>query len=409
MNGAARRGGIVRRWSHDPRVPFDIAVAALIAVVSIIDVASNSAASVPWERSADSVAYALIITGALSLVWRRQRPVLVLGVVVVVASGFWLRGHGALLSELGLPGLYAVAVHEDRRRRAWWAMILGCVALLLSATASVLRTPDGFDYFTLVSMIAFLVGTAVFGLLVRNRERIFVDSERRAALAEADRVVEAQRAVLRERRRIAREMHDVVAHSLSVITVQAAAGAEIVRADADKAAEVFAKIEAAGRESLTELRRMLGVLRESGESDPGGGPRFPQPSIADIAALVEGSDALGPSVSLICSGQRRALPAGIELAAYRIVQEGLTNVRKHAGAATCATVRVTYEAASLVIEVIDDGHGATTSITGPGHGLVGMAERVEIYGGTLSAGPRSGGGYSVRAALPVPEPGVGAP
>jgi signal transduction histidine kinase len=235
---------------------------------------------------------------------------------------------------------------------------------------------------------------------VRNRERIFVDTERRAAVAEAERLAAAERAVVSERRRIAREMHDVVAHSMSVITVQAAAGREIARANPDKAAEVFARIETVGREALAELRRMLGILRESGDGDAS---LSPQPGIADIAAAVAQSSASGVPTGLVVEGDQQALAAGVELAAYRIVQEALTNVRKHAGGAAPTTVRIAYRTDALVVEVTDDGRGALTSLSGSGagHGLIGMRERVEVYGGEFTAGPRPGGGYAVRAVLPI--------
>ena len=222
--------------------------------------------------------------------------------------------------------------------------------------------------------------------MIRNRERIFVDTERRAAMAEADRLAEAERAVIRERSRIAREMHDVVAHAMSVVAVQAAAGREIVHSNPDKAAEVFARIEAVGRESLTELRRMLGVLRETGDDDAS---LSPQPGISDIAMAVEQSNALGVSTQLIVEGDPRPLAPGIELAVFRIVQEALTNVRKHGGASASAAVRISYETDVLAVEVTDDGSGAATSLAGvgTGNGLIGMRERVEIYGGQFSSGP----------------------
>jgi signal transduction histidine kinase len=390
----------IRRWLRDPRVLVDLAVATVVAVLSVFDVASASAEGLPGQRPADAVAYALVIAGSVSLVWRRRTPIAVLLIVTAALVAFWLRDQGALMSVLGLPALYAVAAHAERRRQAWWALAIACVVLLLAASVSVLDRPEGFAYIQALSIAAFLIAAIAAGVVIRNRERIFVDTERRAAAAEADRLAEAERAVVRERSRIAREMHDVVAHAMSVVAVQAAAGREIVHANPDKAAEVFARIESVGRESLTELRRMLGVLRETGDDDAS---LSPQPGVADIAAAVEQSSASGVPTELVIDGSPQPLAPGIELAAFRIVQEALTNVRKHAGRSASAIVRLSYETQSLVVEVNDDGRGAATSLSGvgTGHGLIGMRERVEIYGGEFTSGPRVGGGYTVRAILPI--------
>jgi signal transduction histidine kinase len=388
-----------RRWSGDPRVVVDVVVAVVVAVLSVLDVAAADDAS-RGQRPADALAYVLVITASVNLFWRRRAPVAVLAFVTAALVAMYLRDYGAFLSVLGLPALYAVAAHEDHRRRAWWAMVAACVVLLAAASVSLLERDDGFDALTLLSMIAFLGGAITAGVIIRNRERIFVDTERRAAAAEADRLAAAERAVASERSRIAREMHDVVAHSMSVISVQAAAGREIVHADPDKAAKVFATIETVGRESLGELRRMLGALRDTG--DPGAA-LSPQPGIADIMAVVAQSSASGVPTTLVVEGHERALAPGIELAVYRVVQEALTNVLKHAGPSTSAAVHIAYATDELTIEVTDDGRGAATELSGrgAGHGLIGMRERVEIYGGTFAAGPRADGGFGVRAVLPI--------
>jgi signal transduction histidine kinase len=389
-----------RRWLRDPRVLIDLVVGAVVGVLSVTEVAMASSEPLPGDRTADALAYALVVAGSVSLVWRRRAPIAVLAFVTAVVTTFWLRGYGALMSVLGLPALYAVAAHAEHRMRAWWAMVSASVVLLVAACFSVLDRPDGFAYLQAFSVAAFLIAAIAAGVLIRNRERIFVDTERRAAAAEADRLAEAERAVMRERARIAREMHDVVAHAMSVVAVQAAAGREIVHVNPDKAAEVFARIENVGRESLTELRRMLGVLRDSGDDDAS---LSPQPGIAEIATVVEHSSAIGVAAELVIEGHQQPLAPGIELAAFRIVQEALTNVRKHAGAAASATVRISYEADNLVVEVTDDGRGAATSLSGvgTGNGLIGMRERVEIYGGRFTAGSRLGGGHAVRAVLPI--------
>jgi signal transduction histidine kinase len=390
----------VRRWATDPRRLVDLLVVVVVAVLSVADVASASTARVAGERPADALAYVLVLAGSVSLYWRRRAPLAVLAFVTAVVVTMYLSDYSAYLSVLGLTGLYAAAAHAEHRRRAWWAIGISSTCLIGAACVSLLDRPEGFAYLTVVSMVGFLMAAIAAGVIIRNRERIFVDTERRAAQAEADRVVEAERAVVRERSRIAREMHDVVAHGMSVIAVQAAAGREIVHTNPDKAAEVFARIEAVGRESLDELRRMLGVLRETGDEQTS---LAPQPGIADIAAAVDRSSTSGVATTLVIDGRQRSLAPGVELAAYRIVQEALTNVRKHAGAAASATVRITYEPQALAIEISDDGRGAVTALSrsGAGHGLIGMRERVEVYGGELTSGPRPGGGFVVRAVLPI--------
>jgi signal transduction histidine kinase len=173
-----------------------------------------------------------------------------------------------------------------------------------------------------------------------------------------------------------------------------------VHADPDRAERVFATIEVVGRESLAELRRMLGVLRDAGDH---GATLSPQPGLADVTTLVAQSEASGIPTELVTEGSQRALAPGLELAVYRVVQEALTNVLKHAGPSTSAAVHIAYGTRELTVEVTDDGQGAATDLSGQGagHGLIGMRERVEIYGGTFSAGPGAGGGFHVRAVLPI--------
>ncbi len=265
-----------------------------------------------------------------------------------------------------------------------------------------LDAPDGYDVDSAASMASSISERPCSGCFVRNRQRIFADSEQRAVAAEADRQAIAARAVAQERSRIAREMHDVVAHGMSVIAVQAAAAQEIVHTDPDKAAEVMGRIEDVGRQSLNEMRRMLGVLRNG--DDDSAASLAPQPRLSRRRG---GGGAVGRRWRRHGSRRhpvrKRDLAPGIELAAFRIVQEALTNVLKHAGPAASATVTITYDPGAVTVEVADDGRGAVSSLSdaGGGNGLIGMRERVEIYGGELSTGPRTGGGFAVRAVLPT--------
>jgi signal transduction histidine kinase len=251
-----------------------------------------------------------------------------------------------------------------------------------------------------------------------------------AERVERERDLRARRAVADERLRIARELHDVVAHNLSVVVVHAQALRSVVNRDPERALSLASSIEETGREALEEMRHLLGVLRASdgagpgeadvdadaddaGPLDPGPldrapldrGPLDPQPGLDALEGLVAQVRRAGLTVTLTTSGEPRRLPPAIELSAYRIVQEALTNVLKHAGPARAA-VAVGYQDDTLVLDVTDDGRGAAAgldhpAVPGSGHGLVGMRERVALFGGQLSTGPRAGGGFGVRARIPV--------
>jgi len=225
-----------------------------------------------------------------------------------------------------------------------------------------------------------------------------LELETRADRLEHERAQNMQVAVADERARIARELHDVVAHSVSVMVVQMGAAREIMSSEPHTARDTLRSAEATGRQALGELRRMLGILRDSDER----GALDPQPRLEHIDGLVEQARTAGLPVALTIDGTARPLPAGIDLAGYRIVQEALTNVRKHAGPAH-ANVHIHYGDHELDLDVCDDGHRPSRSSNGSGHGLIGMRERVALYGGTLETGPATHGGFGVHARLPLPE------
>ena len=236
-----------------------------------------------------------------------------------------------------------------------------------------------------------------FGAVSWAIGRTLVERAQRAAHLQerADRLAREQEvAVAGERARIARELHDVIAHSVSVMTVQAGAARLLLEEDPSRAREPLVSVEETGRQALAEMRRLLGILRA--EDQPAA--LAPQPGVADISPLVEQLRAAGLPVDVVIDGDPRALPPGIDLVAYRVVQEALTNALKHAGAAR-AEVSIRYGATALEVSVVNDGHVASNG--GGGHGIVGMRERVALYGGAFEAGPRRGGGYSVRARLPL--------
>ncbi len=240
--------------------------------------------------------------------------------------------------------------------------------------------------------VPFAIVVAAAMLLVR---RVVTDRERRAQLAERERDVAAREAVVEERARIARELHDAIAHHVSVMVVQAGAERRTLHSSNAATREVLETIERTGRTALTEMRRLLGMLR-----DESGDPLHPQPGLADVPSLVGQLRDAGLAVLLEIDGEPRELPGSIELSAYRIVQEALTNALKHAGDAQ-ATVRVHYGRDSLELEITDNGGGSSDSQIPGGHGLVGMRERVALYGGRFRASPNPSGGFTVHALLPI--------
>ncbi|MFL5909027.1 MAG: sensor histidine kinase [Gaiellaceae bacterium] len=277
--------------------------------------------------------------------------------------------------------LYGLTVWTTPRRFAFGAAYVAVVNLV----------PWTGAYSKANSTIFFGVVTLVVMLLVR---RVLGDRERRLALAERERDIAAREAVVEERARIARELHDAIAHNVSMMVVQAGAERRTL-AEASPTREVLETVEQIGRAALTEMRRLVGMLRSDGDDS-----LAPQPGLRDLEKLVTQVREAGLPVELQVEGDPRELPVGLELSAYRIVQEALTNALKHAGDAH-ATVRVAYGADSLELEIVDDGPGDAAAVPSSGHGLVGMRERVALYGGRFEAARRASGGFAVRVLLPI--------
>ena len=245
---------------------------------------------------------------------------------------------------------------------------------------------------------------AVFGDSVRVRRAYTETLEARAADLERNQQVEARRAVAEERLRIARELHDVVAHAMSVVAVQSGVGAHVIDTDPAEAKRILQNVKVTSREALDEMRRLLGVLRreESADDDDGSGRVLaPVPGLDGVEALAESLRVAGVPVAVNVSGTRADVPPGVDLCAFRIVQEALTNVLRHAGPAR-AVVDVEYRPGAVTVAVTDDGRGASAAgpMAGGGNGLLGMRERVAVFGGELTTGPHVGGGFRVAATLP---------
>jgi signal transduction histidine kinase len=348
------------------------------------------AATLGWTlrhgRTEIPAALALAVVQSLALLLRRRQPLPVLATVVLasaVASAF-----GDIPPFASAVALYTVAVQLDRRR----ALRAGLVSLVVLAAPLLQQTgyqPGDFVFHVVAFAAAWLVGDNV-----RTRRAYYRELEARAERLEREREEDARRAAAEEQARIARELHDVIAHNVSVMVVQAAAANDVFETHPERARDALRSIEATGRSALTELRRLLGVVRPSGRE-----LREPQPGLASLAVLVEQVRATGLSIDLELEGDLEGLPAGLDLSAYRIVQEALTNTLKH-GHATSASVRLRRRDHELELEVCDDGAGEAAGSVG-GHGLIGMRERASLLGGVLESGPAEGGGFAVRARFPL--------
>jgi signal transduction histidine kinase len=340
-----------------------------------------------------------IIAGlVLPVVFRRRYPVQAFAVAVVAGALQVLTDTPPIGSDLAiLVMLYTLAAYRPRR-----VSVPGLIVCLAGSAMAVAVWAHGLavlDRLLLATVI--FSGTAlvawVLGDSMRYRRAYLTALEDRAARLERERDQQALIATAAERARIARELHDVIAHNVSVMVVQADGAGYVLRTDPDRVAEALAAISHTGRKALSEMRRLLGVLR-SGDERAG---LAPLPGLDQLRELVEQARHAGMSVSFSLDGPPRPLPAGAELAAYRVVQESLTNTRKHGGLGAAAAVSLRYEPDALLLQVTDDGLGAAAAAADePGHGLTGMRERIEMYGGTIEAGPLPDGGYQVTARLP---------
>jgi signal transduction histidine kinase len=362
----------------DP-VKVDWTLAVLLTVGAQLAIWLGSDAS---HHRLGAAVVAAAITAPIAV--RRRYPTLVGAGVPVLAS----LDHELWDAQfVGYPiatycALYALTVWTPPRRFGFGLALVMAVWLGFS-----LRGGDFSN-----TGVTFAVVTAIVMLLVR---RVVGDRERRAQLAERERDVAAREAVVEERARIARELHDAIAHNVSMMVVQAGAERRVIDQEHGSTKEVLETIERIGRDALTEMRRLVGMLRSNRADE-----LAPQPGLSHLPTLLAQVAEAGLPVELEIEGEPRQLPVGIELSAYRIVQEALTNALKHAGEAH-AIVRVRYGADSLELEIVDDGPGGQTPVTSGGHGLAGMRERVALYGGRLDAGRRPSGGFAVRVLLPV--------
>jgi signal transduction histidine kinase len=384
---------VSRAWLFFSKYGLDL----LIVIAAIVSAVGTAMREDPGRPSGPMLWFEMCAIAAVSLtlLWRRRFP-------FAAPAAMWL--SSAALSFLDdrliadqvvvfIVGLGAAVLLGNLRRdvqaRVGLAIVLGCAAIVVynapgQAAGDLVFIPIQFG-------IGWLVGFAL-----RERAERAEVAEERAARAERDRETAARVAVAEERGRIARELHDVVAHAVSVMVLQVGAVRHRMPETDTEDRETLKNVEQAGRSALAEMRRLLSAMRDDGDEVE----LLPQPGLDNLDTLVNDVRAAGLPVRLRIHGEPAALAPGLDLSAYRIVQEGLTNALKHAGARQ-ADVDVEYGATELRLEVRDDGPGGLSTADGPGHGLVGIRERVKIFGGDMSAGPVSTGGFVLRARLPL--------
>ena len=385
--GLPLRSAAARRWATD----------AAIAVAVIAIQVGGTFASAGWhhgQATAGVATYVLLAIGGASLIARRRYPVGVLAVTLAVA--IWpgvASQHGPVW--IALIVAFFTAVQARQRAAAVASLVIGYVASIWPPW--LIGSPGH-------ASAGFAVGLAILLLFLLAVAEVIRARSQRAAALEHSRQEELRRRAGEERMRIARDLHDVVAHNISVINVQANTALHLMDRQPDRARSALTTINEVSGQALVELRSVLGVLRAVDE----GAPRAPAPGLARLGDLADTAAAAGLAVRVEESGQSVPLPADVDLAAYRIVQEALTNSARHSGG-TKATVRIVYGEDALMVDVQDDGAPRPPGRPpgpprGAGSGIAGMTERAAALGGTLQAGPRPGGGFAVQARLPLPGP-----
>ncbi|MCX4972513.1 sensor histidine kinase [Streptomyces sp. NBC_00620] len=377
-----------------------------VVLLGITGVSLSSVTGGQENHGSSAVALPIAVVLCLVVALRRRMPEKMLllaglmGVVQLIVDVEVIPADFAMMVII-----YTVAADGAR-----WASRLGLIGGLCAGTLSQIRWPQtetsalGVVLIAVFQTVPFALAW-VLGDSIRTRRAYLAQLEERAARLEKEREAQSKVAVAAERARIARELHDVVAHNVSVMVVQADGAAYVMDTAPEQARKALETISGTGRQALAEMRRLLGVLRTGEHQEVG--EYVPQPDVEQLADLIEQCRTSGLPVDFKVEGTPRPLPSGVELTAYRIVQEALTNTRKHGGPNTGASVRLVYFDDGLGLLVEDDGKGAPHELyeeggaDGQGHGLIGMRERVGMVGGTLDAGPRPGGGFRISALLPL--------
>jgi signal transduction histidine kinase len=392
----------IENWLRNPRVQGagDAVLTVFLALSSVAPVLHGDPS---WGKP-KALGVALALLSTVPVAWRARRPLTAFA-IVLFANGACI--YAAAPYEAAFQPFvalvltaYSVGSRAEGRRSLWAPPLL----LVASVPVFVAARLHGQDSGNIIPSLVWLVAAWATGRTVRSWRHKNVALELANRELTEQRELQAQAAVAVERGRIARELHDVVAHNVSMMVVQAGAAARVVRDQQPDVRNALEVIAATGRETVDEMRTLLGVLRsrDGQGSDHGQAALKPQPGLADLEQLVSGVREAGLPVTLRIEGAARPLPPALDLSAFRIVQEALTNVLKHAGPAR-AEVTVRYEDGLVNLEITDSGRGPHDG-RGTGHGLVGMRERAAMFGGKLEAARGDGGGFAVRAQLPVPTP-----
>ncbi|MFJ4790607.1 sensor histidine kinase [Streptomyces sp. NPDC088794] len=383
--------------AHPLALDAALAFGVLVCMVAGSYVDPHGKHGVDWGiRTPDALSLVLIVLGALALVFRRRAPRTVLALTGTVSLIECVVGDPrAPVAMAAVIALYTVAYTTDRAT----TVRLGLLTMTVLTGASMLAGPLPWYAQENLAIFAWTGIGATAGDAVRSRRAVVQAIRDRAERAERTREEEARRRVAEERLRIARDLHDVVAHHIALVNVQAGVAAHVMDKRPDQAKEALAHVREASRSALNELRATVGLLRQSGDPEA---PTEPAPGLDRLDELVGTFRSAGLRVEVARSDHGTTLPAAVGLAAYRVVQEALTNVQKHAGTEAKAEVSVVRVGPNIEITVLDNGAGEDDDPeSGGGHGLLGMRERVTALRGTLTTGPRYGGGFRVHAILPV--------
>ncbi|GAA1525066.1 sensor histidine kinase [Actinomadura kijaniata] len=390
-------GGLWEWWRHRRFLVDAFFAAPLVLLAALSQGGDGDVSTLPGS---DFLVYWVLHAGLLlPLVGRRRWPRAMFAVIALVCFLQWLARIPLVTGDVAvLYGLYAVTAYCSFR----WGLGALLVTLLggvMEATQLAVSSRDFRWSLTLLSVVG--VGVWLLGLHMRTRRAYLRSLEERAERLERERGNELQVARAAERARIARELHDVVAHNVSVIVVQADGAAFALETDPDRARKALETIAETGRTALAEMRRLVGVLRENAHETGDG--YAPQPGVEQLTELVDQMHGSGLPVTLTVDGTPIELSEGRQLTIFRVVQEALTNTLKHGGPRAAARVTVRYAPDAIEVRVSDDGRGAAAFDDGRGHGLMGMRERVAVYGGRVRAAPLPGGGFEVIARIPVRE------